>query len=263
MTGYFRCGMSAGCKEAGGRLRQVSQQKMPVCRDFTGATGLEPATSGVTGRSWRYRAERGSAGIPAVSRTSTPCVAGIRGYRQDLPATSCGICAGCVVAANGNQAGLLEEVRGSTTTSRNGLSHCSRSSIARRRAFEPHEGRRHHRRAREPARARGRARADRDARDGDDLLRRRSRRLRTTPERGLRADRGAGDPDHLRQLRLRDRTRPRRLRLRLPRPARARDRPALGRLDARAGDSREPPRPCLARTRRPRSSVQRRPCTHV
>jgi predicted phosphodiesterase len=38
---------------------------------------------------------------------------------------------------------------------------------------------------------------------------------------------------------------------------------ALGRLDARAGDSREPPRPCLARTRRPRSSVQRRPCTHV
>ena len=26
---------------------------------FTGATGLEPATSGVTGRSWRFRAERG------------------------------------------------------------------------------------------------------------------------------------------------------------------------------------------------------------
>jgi hypothetical protein len=50
MTGYFRCGMSAGCKEAGGRLRQVSQQKMPVCRDFMGATGLEPATSGVTDR---------------------------------------------------------------------------------------------------------------------------------------------------------------------------------------------------------------------
>src|SRR6266498_2669481 len=37
--------------EAGGRLRQDRQQKMPICRMFsTGATGLEPATSGVTGR---------------------------------------------------------------------------------------------------------------------------------------------------------------------------------------------------------------------
>jgi hypothetical protein len=33
-----------------------------------GATGLEPATSGVTGRSWRFRAERGWAGIPAESK---------------------------------------------------------------------------------------------------------------------------------------------------------------------------------------------------
>jgi hypothetical protein len=41
---------------------------MPICRNFTGATGLEPATSGVTGRSWRFRAERGKAGIPVVSR---------------------------------------------------------------------------------------------------------------------------------------------------------------------------------------------------
>jgi hypothetical protein len=29
-----------------------------ICSDFTGATGLEPATSGVTGRSRRLRAER-------------------------------------------------------------------------------------------------------------------------------------------------------------------------------------------------------------
>jgi hypothetical protein len=35
------------------------KQEMPICRSFTGATGLEPATSGVTGRSWRFRAERG------------------------------------------------------------------------------------------------------------------------------------------------------------------------------------------------------------
>jgi hypothetical protein len=41
--------MCAGSKEAGGRLRLSRQQKMLICRVFTGATGLEPATSGVTG----------------------------------------------------------------------------------------------------------------------------------------------------------------------------------------------------------------------
>ena len=56
------------------------------------------------------------------------------------------------------------------------------------------------------------------ARRRRDLLRRRPRRLRPAPERGLRADRGARDPDHLRQLRLRDRARPRGLRLRLRDP---------------------------------------------
>ena len=38
----------------------------------TGATGLEPATSGVTGRSWRLRADRGSAGIPGARRCFRP-----------------------------------------------------------------------------------------------------------------------------------------------------------------------------------------------
>jgi hypothetical protein len=57
----FACGMSGvtGWK-AGGRLRPARQQKLPICGMFSaGATGLEPATSGVTGRSWRLRAERG------------------------------------------------------------------------------------------------------------------------------------------------------------------------------------------------------------
>jgi hypothetical protein len=46
----MRDGRVAGWK-AGGRLRQVLQQKTLICRVFsTGATGLEPATSGVTGR---------------------------------------------------------------------------------------------------------------------------------------------------------------------------------------------------------------------
>jgi hypothetical protein len=55
----FPCGRCAGSLEAGGRLRLPGQQKMGICRNFTGATGLEPATSGVTGRN-RGR----SAGIP-------------------------------------------------------------------------------------------------------------------------------------------------------------------------------------------------------
>jgi hypothetical protein len=44
-----------GWMEAGGRLRLNRRQDMPICRDFTGATGLEPATSGVTDR---YRLDR-------------------------------------------------------------------------------------------------------------------------------------------------------------------------------------------------------------
>jgi hypothetical protein len=54
LAGYFRCGTSAGCREAGGRSRPYARQKMLICRDFTGATGLEPATSGVTGLFYRY-----------------------------------------------------------------------------------------------------------------------------------------------------------------------------------------------------------------
>jgi hypothetical protein len=51
-----RPGFAGGMKrvagwKAGGRSRHNRQQKMPICRVFsTGATGLEPATSGVTGR---------------------------------------------------------------------------------------------------------------------------------------------------------------------------------------------------------------------
>jgi hypothetical protein len=44
------------------------RQKIAICSYFYGATGLEPATSGVTGRSWRFRLERGLAGIRGLSR---------------------------------------------------------------------------------------------------------------------------------------------------------------------------------------------------
>jgi hypothetical protein len=85
--------------EAGGRLRQSRQQNMPICRMFsTGATGLEPATSGVTGRSWRFRAERGQAGTPAVSRVFRPRLCGDSRCARELPAGSCGMSAGCCVA---------------------------------------------------------------------------------------------------------------------------------------------------------------------
>jgi hypothetical protein len=45
-------------------------------QDFTGATGLKPATSGVTGRSWRLRADWGRAGIPGASWPFRPCRCG-------------------------------------------------------------------------------------------------------------------------------------------------------------------------------------------
>src|SRR5688500_9642577 len=47
--------------EAGVRLRQIGQQGTPTCRMFyTGATGLEPATSGVTVLPGLYRLVAGS-----------------------------------------------------------------------------------------------------------------------------------------------------------------------------------------------------------
>lgn len=46
-----RAGWDVAGSEAGGRLCQNRQQKVSICRIFsTGATGLKPATSGVTGR---------------------------------------------------------------------------------------------------------------------------------------------------------------------------------------------------------------------
>jgi len=49
-SGQFARGICAGWEGAGGRLRLSGQHKKLICRCFTGATGLEPATSGVTGR---------------------------------------------------------------------------------------------------------------------------------------------------------------------------------------------------------------------
>jgi hypothetical protein len=68
-----------------------------------GATGLEPATSGVTGRSRRLRDERGSAAISAVSRAFGLAVPGIAGSGRELPAMSCGISAGCGVVPDDNR----------------------------------------------------------------------------------------------------------------------------------------------------------------
>jgi hypothetical protein len=60
-------------RKTGGRSRPSWQQNMLIYRMFSaGATGLEPATSGVTGRSWRLRAERGYAGIPGERRPFRP-----------------------------------------------------------------------------------------------------------------------------------------------------------------------------------------------
>ena len=72
-------------------------------RRKTGATGLEPANSGVTGRSWRLRPGRGLAGISGKSRTFRLSVAGIRGDWRELPAGSCGMSAGWGVVSLANE----------------------------------------------------------------------------------------------------------------------------------------------------------------
>jgi hypothetical protein len=55
--------------------------KMPLCRMFsTGATGLEPATSGVTGRSWRFRAQRRWLGIVPGAGLSDVVLRGLAGF---------------------------------------------------------------------------------------------------------------------------------------------------------------------------------------
>ncbi len=84
-------------RKAGGRLCLSWQQNMRVCRSFTGATGLEPATSGVTGRSRRCGAERGYAGFVRKGQTFFACCAGLPGHLRVLPAPSGGMSAGCVV----------------------------------------------------------------------------------------------------------------------------------------------------------------------
>jgi hypothetical protein len=65
--------------KAGGRLRQHRQQNMPICRMFsTGATGLEPATSGVTGRFEGHDDGR------RLTRNGS-IHAGFRGFRHRFP----------------------------------------------------------------------------------------------------------------------------------------------------------------------------------
>jgi hypothetical protein len=75
-----KCGMKRS-------RRSLCQTHLLICRDFTGATGLEPATSGVTGRARRFRAERQSAGIwdasracPTLALRGLPAVGG--GFRR-------------------------------------------------------------------------------------------------------------------------------------------------------------------------------------
>jgi hypothetical protein len=66
---HLQCGITAGGRpEAASRLRQDRQQKIQFAGCFLRERRLEPATSGVTGRSWRFRPGRGQAGIPGASR---------------------------------------------------------------------------------------------------------------------------------------------------------------------------------------------------
>src|SRR5947209_13051967 len=59
-------------------LARATKQFDVQAPQWEGATGLEPATSGVTGRSWSRRSGRGSAGITGASRAFQPPPCGVR-----------------------------------------------------------------------------------------------------------------------------------------------------------------------------------------
>jgi hypothetical protein len=68
---------------------------MLICRDFTGATGLEPATSGVTGR---YRTAGYNRLRPGIAGQSRPFLAGRTGCdRLQAAAARHSLCGTCVV----------------------------------------------------------------------------------------------------------------------------------------------------------------------
>jgi hypothetical protein len=68
ISGRFACGIGAACAK---NRRSSGDQKCRFPGTLAGATGLEPATSGVTGRAWWFRAAREHAGIWGVSRAFT------------------------------------------------------------------------------------------------------------------------------------------------------------------------------------------------
>src|ERR1700736_2034220 len=71
------CGTSAAADEKPAVGCADADNKNPDLQDVsTGATGLEPATSGVTGRSCCFWAALEWAGIPDVSRSSRPLSCG-------------------------------------------------------------------------------------------------------------------------------------------------------------------------------------------
>jgi hypothetical protein len=69
----FQADSRAGSERDEQKPAVVMSKTYSDLQDFYGSDGLEPATSGVTGRSWRLRAERGYAGIPGERRPFRPC----------------------------------------------------------------------------------------------------------------------------------------------------------------------------------------------
>src|SRR5919204_140144 len=63
--------------------------EIPICRDFTGATGLEPATSGVTDRYRLNRYSRLRPGITGWSRHFSASAPAVTGYDRLAPGRAC------------------------------------------------------------------------------------------------------------------------------------------------------------------------------
>jgi hypothetical protein len=113
--------------------------KLPISRPlWRELRGLEPATSGVTGRSWRFRAERGSAETCGESRAFRPEVCGYcrasAGASGDLLRDQCGMSSCLCSNQSGVSAGFNSCLAPRPWIARSARSRKTTSSVLQQRA---------------------------------------------------------------------------------------------------------------------------------
>jgi hypothetical protein len=95
----FQADSGAGSARDEKKPAVVMSNTHPICRAFTGATGLEPATSGVTAGLGASGLGRSGRGLPARAGLFAGWLAGIAGRSRELSATSRGMSAGWSVVS--------------------------------------------------------------------------------------------------------------------------------------------------------------------